>query len=74
MRLDNRVRVLEQSTVPIEVGDLARRVSNQMRSWGFGVEAEYTINSVSEEDEFVFTKLIISGCVLATSSSPVTKG
>ena len=73
MRLDNRVRVLEQSTVPIEVGDLARRVSNQMRSWGFGVEAEYTINSVSEEDEFVFTKLIISGCVLATSSSPVTK-
>lgn len=73
MRLDNRVRVLEQSTVPVEVGDLARRVSNQMRSWGFGVEAEYTINSVSEEDEFVFTKLIISGCVLATSSSPVTK-
>lgn len=73
MRLDNRVRVLEQSTVPIEVGDLARRVSNQMCSWGFGVEAEYTINSVSGEDEFVFTKLIISGCVLATSSSPVTK-
>lgn len=71
MRLDNRVRVLEP--VLIEVGDLARRVSNQMRSWGFGVEAEYTINSVSEEDEFVFTKLIISGCVLATSSSPVTK-
>lgn len=71
--LKNRVRVLEQSTVPIEVGDLARRVSNQMRSWGFGVEAEYTINSVSEEDEFIFTKLIISGCVLATSSSPVTK-
>ena len=73
MRLDNRVRVLEQSTVLIEVRDLARRVSNQMSSWGFGVEAEYTINSVSEEDEFVFTKLIISGCVLATSSSPVTK-
>lgn len=71
--LKNRVRVLEQSTVPIEVGDLARRVSNQMRSWGFGVEAEYTINSFSEEDEFIFTKLIISGCVLATSSSPVTK-
>lgn len=73
MDLKDRVKVLEQSTVPIEVGDLARRVSNQMRSWGFGVEAEYTINSVSEEDEFVFTKLIISGCVLATSSSPVTK-
>lgn len=66
----NRIRVLEQSTIPVEVGDLTAQVSNLMKSLGQVVEVEVTKTGTSgEEDIYTFTKLNINGSNFVTDSS-----
>lgn len=71
--LKNRVKVLEQSTVPVEVGDLTAQVSNLMKSLGQVIEVEVTkTGSVDENDIYTFTKLNINGSNFVTDL-PVEK-
>lgn len=71
--LKNRVKVLEQSTIPVEVGDLTAQVSNLMKSLGQVVEVEVTkTGSDGEDDVYTFTKLNVSGSKFVTDS-PVEK-
>lgn len=71
--LKNRVNVLEQSTIPVEVGDLTAQVSNLMKSLGQVIEVEVTkTGSDRDDDVYTFTKLNVNGSNLVTDS-PVEK-
>lgn len=71
--LKNRVKVLEQSTIPVEVGDLTAQVSNLMKSLGQVVEVEVTkTGSDGEDDVYTFTKLNVNGSKFVTDS-PIEK-
>lgn len=70
--LKARVANLEGS-VPADVAKLNRYITNLMNSRGDGVEIEYTINSTTDEDEFIFTRLNIGGIELVPTGSTVSK-
>lgn len=71
--LKNRVKVLEQSTIPVEVGDLTAQVSNLMKSLGQVIEVEVTkTGSDGDDDVYTFTKLNVNGSNFVTDS-PVEK-
>lgn len=74
MRLDNRVRVLEQSTVPGEVSSLTSHVNNLISSLGQGIEVIVSKDSASSDDNegFIFSKLNINGSNFV-AARPVTK-
>lgn len=71
--LKNRVKVLEQSTIPVEVGDLTAQVSNLMKSLGQVIEVEVTkTGSDGDDDVYTFTKLNVNGSKFVTDS-PIEK-
>jgi hypothetical protein len=74
MRLDNRVKVLEQSTVPGEVSSLTSHVNNLISSLGQGIEVIVSKDSASSDDNegFIFSKLNINGSNFV-AARPVTK-
>lgn len=74
MDLKDRVKVLEQSTVPGEVSSLTSHVNNLISSLGQGIEVIVSKDSASSDDNegFIFTKLNINGSNFV-AASPVTK-
>ncbi len=71
--LKSRVKALEESTVPTDVSVLTRYLNTQMNSQGKGIEIEYSISKEDDHDVYIFSKLVINGCVLAEPSAPVRK-
>lgn len=71
--LKSRVKALEESTVPTDVSALTRYLNTQMNSQGKGIEIEYSISRRDNFDVYIFSKLVINGCVLAKPSAPVVK-
>lgn len=74
MDLKDRVKVLEQSTVPGEVSSLTSHVNNLISSLGQGIEVIVSKDSASSDDNegFIFSKLNINGSNFV-AARPVTK-
>lgn len=74
MDLKDRVKVLEQNTVPGEVSSLTSHVNNLISSLGQGIEVIVSKDSAySYDDEgFIFSKLNINGSNFV-AARPVTK-
>lgn len=74
MDLKDRVKVLEQSTVPGEVRELTSHVNNLISSLGQGIEVIVSKDSPSSDDNegFIFSKLNINGSNFV-AARPVTK-
>lgn len=72
--LKSRVKALEESTIPTDVSTLTRYLNTQMNSQGKGIEIEYSMSQIDDNDVYRFSKLVINGCVLAKPSAPVNKG